>query len=44
MLALALTLLVATFGVALVRLSQAWKADRRVASARVFVVTERLAA
>jgi len=44
MLALALTLLVATFGVALARLTHAMKADRGVVSSRAFVVHERLAA
>jgi hypothetical protein len=44
MLHISLTLLVATFGVALVQLAQAWKAERAVATSRAVVVDARLAA
>lgn len=44
MLALSLSLLVATFGVSLARLAHALKADRNVLASRALVVHERLAA
>ena len=45
MLSVALTLLVGTFCVALVRLTQAWKAEHTLATSRALVVAhERLAA